>query len=172
MSMALTDKHASQMNYRELSYIIAAGMVGTVTMTLYSYAASWASRDNFKEPVLLGKLLQRTLLPVRSPFALPAGWAAHFAIGCTLAYVFYRNWKLAHSKPNMLRALAYRWCSGVAAVLWWHTAFRLHPRPPRLARRNFYLHLLVAHLVYSISVARTCLPILNRAIQTHRHEKK
>jgi hypothetical protein len=143
------------MKYREPWNVIAAGLVGTSAMTLFSYATSWISGNNFSEPVLLGKLLRSTLLTRQSRIALPAGWAAHYAFGCALAAVFCRSWTLIGSKPNTTRALAYGWCSGLAAILWWHAAFRLHPRAQRLARGEFYLHMLIAHLVYSVSTAQT-----------------
>lgn len=144
------------MSYRESPRFIAAGIVATSTMTLFSHLASRAARDNFNEPLLLDHLLRGTLLPRKSGIAQPAGWATHYAIGCALAAVFYHSWKYMRAKPTLSHALLYGWCGGLTAVMWWHTAFRLHPAPPRNGRTAFYLHLLAAHLVFSISVARVC----------------
>ncbi|MFC3199706.1 hypothetical protein ACFOET_18960 [Parapedobacter deserti] len=159
------------MNDRDLARATAAGIMGTSTMTFFSYLASSAVGDNFREPVLLDGLIRGTLLPARSRIARPAGWALHYAMGCSLANLFHYSWKRSHTKPTLLRALLYGGCSGLAAIAWWHTAFRLHPNPPHV-RMPFYIQLVAAHLIYSMSVARVCSASVQSSIKTRRHEKK
>jgi len=143
------------MNRQSLLHIALAGFLGTSVMTVFSYILSHLSADNFREPQLLGKLLQGTLLPINSPISRPAGWVCHYSFGLGLATVFHNSWKHRENATPVLSGLIAGACSGTAAVIWWHNAFRLHPHPPLLRHDRFYLQLFIAHMLYSITVAET-----------------
>src|SRR5690606_23179587 len=102
----------------------------------------------FEEPPLLGNLLRGSLLPRQCRLALPAGWATHYLIGSPFALMYYGIYNNTRIAPTMRGHLSLGLLSGAMAISCWHFALRMHPKPPRISYQRFYLHLLLAHLVY------------------------
>lgn len=133
--------------------VFVVGAVGTTAMTLFSHVTSNMVRHNFREPSLLAQALSGTLLPAEGRLALPAGWLTHYLIGCPFALVHYgayRQAKLAYTTGNGLALGMY---SGLTAILCWYVIFKRHPSTLHIAYKRFYLHLIVAHMVYGVTVA-------------------
>ena len=135
--------------------IIATGLIGTTFMTLFSYAVSSVKKRNFKEPDLLAHL-EKNPLPVESKEqALPVGWATHYTIGVVWVVVFHLLWKKTKMEPTTTSGLFLGLVSGLTGVFSW--AFFLHSSddPPLINFKRFYAHLILAHLVYSLSATYT-----------------
>lgn len=131
--------------------ILLSGLVATSLMTLFSYLASNAEKENFKEPELLAEL-EDEALPAKSKYlALPAGWVTHFSIGILWALFYGFIWEKMKIKPTTKSGLALGAFSGVTGIIIWDTAFRLHPKPPKTNFKQFYKQLFFAHLVYSLT---------------------
>ncbi len=137
-----------------LTRIIGAGTAGTAVMTLFSYAVSKAARKNFVEPVILGELLNRTLIPKKSNAKL-AGWGTHLGIGLLFTAAYDGYLKLKATKPNLANTLILGVAGGSAGVAVWHGTFKAHPNPPGVDIKNFYRQLMIAHLVFAAGVAIT-----------------
>src|SRR5690606_17768780 len=110
------------MNACNLLHGVTAGTAGTSTMTLFSYMLSRSAPYNFREPRLLGSLLKNILIS-ESRQARLAGWMVHFLMGGGLAIVFQLAWKKRNIKPTLKTSLLFGACSGITAIIWWHTAF-------------------------------------------------
>ena len=137
------------------SKILLAGLTGTSLMTLFSYLVSAYKEENFKEPQLLAALEKNALPVSEKKLALPAGWSTHYSIGILWAVVYEYLWQNTNIKPTVKTGLVLGCLSGLTGILIWKMAFKIHPGPPRINFGNFYAHLLLAHLIYSLSVTMT-----------------
>ena len=131
--------------------IVAASIIGTSFMTLYSYHRSRKENQQYREPVLLNKLINRSkLLPVTVGDNNPAGWVSHYAVGLTFVLVYYALWKKALHSPGPLRSLTIGTVSGGIAIAAWKTMFAVNDNPPANNRQGYYRQLFVAHLIFSV----------------------
>lgn len=135
--------------------IIVSGLAATSLMTFFSYIVSTYKQKNFKEPELLAVLEENALPAEAKSLALAAGWSTHFSIGIAWAGVYKYLWQNAGVKPSFESGLVLGGLSGLTGVLIWRTAFRIHPDPPRIEYNRFFGHLILAHLVYGVTVTMT-----------------
>ncbi len=79
----------------EIIFQIALGaLAGTIAMTLSSYLMAFLVKEQFKEPVLLGKLISRASFMSKSFLSYFAGWIIHFTIGFFFVIVYHFLWQL------------------------------------------------------------------------------
>ena len=130
-------------------------MVGTSAMTLFSYLVSESKNKNFREPEVLGELMER--LPDKGSKEPPqvAGWAIHYAIGILFVAGYNLLWKHTKIKPSVTSGTLLGAASGVVGVMGWKIMYDGHPDPPTKNRRSFFGHLMVAHAVFGLFSAIT-----------------
>lgn len=129
--------------------ILIVTVFATVALTMFSYILSFWLLYNFKEPQILAMLVHKLRIDAYS--ANITGWILHFTAG--LAFVLcYRFWWFSHAA-----LMTYTWAvmfglvSGIVAIIIWALTFRLHPRHIKLNKIVFYIQLLPAHIVFSVS---------------------
>lgn len=61
--------------------IVVSGLVATSLMTIFSYCTSKLKDKNFREPQLLGALLNEVLPNSEKRWAIPSGWVTRYGIG-------------------------------------------------------------------------------------------
>ena len=116
-----------------LKAVLLAGLVGTSLMTAFSYALSQKKKRNFKEPELLGLLLQKWRPSLKKEAANIAGWELHYAMGEGWAIFYLLLLKILNKKPAFYTAFLFGCFGGVVAVLIWKASFKLNPDPPKTA---------------------------------------
>jgi len=130
--------------------IIAASIIGTSFMTMYSYHRSRKEKQQYREPVLLNKLINRSkILPVSVGDNHPAGWVSHYAVGLLFVVTYYALWRRALHSPGPARTLTIGTMSGIVAIGAWKTMFAANDNPPDNNRFGYYRQLFVAHLIFS-----------------------
>lgn len=132
------------------SNIIVSSIIATTAMTAFSKLAGKVDKDNFNEPVLLAELMHRLPLDISKKYSRLAGWQLHYVVGLVWAVL------LLYAVPKGARCVlwkctAFGLLSGLSAIAWWKTAFSLHRNPPKLNHNTYYLQLLAAHIVFSIT---------------------
>lgn len=129
--------------------ILLAAVVGTTSMTLFSYLVSRKKNKDFKEPKLLGKMVHRAVPEIKKPEARVAGWFLHCGTG--LAFTIIYKVLLDHTKlkSNLPEAVLLGVANGVIAVGIWGTVFMIHPNPPKIHFKKFFGHLVLAHVFFS-----------------------
>ena len=135
------------------SVVIFSGIAATSVMTLFSYMASRATGRNFNEPELLADMATKLLPQQQKALGKPAGWSFHYSIGTIWALTFREALKITKRKPASMNALLGGVTSGAIGTIVWHAIFKVHPEPPRIPHRSFYIQLMAAHVVYSLSFA-------------------
>jgi hypothetical protein len=135
------------MNTRKM---VESGIAGTTLMTVFSYAASFDAGKNFKEPQLLSDFFPKKLQDLR--LAVPAGWLTHYSMGISWAAVFQLLFNGKIAKPDLPNGILLGTLSGITAIAIWRSAFKLYSTSPKTSLKSFYSHLVLAHLVYSLTV--------------------
>lgn len=90
--------------------------------------------------------------------ARPIGWLLHFGMG--LSWAIVQNWLLKHIRTQKEKAqiIGLGTFSGISGILIWKVVFEKHPHPPRTDFNRFYGHLLLAHMVYTLTVKAVLKP--------------
>lgn len=132
----------------------------TTRMTLFSYVLSSLFRANFKEPVLLGMLLQRGGGPeaAGSPLSAKnrlAGWLLHYAAGLAWATAAHALDARRGKLPGKALSSMYGLACGLASAAIWSQFFQRHPNPPRIPYAAFYCQLVPAHVVFMLALERS-----------------
>jgi len=143
----------------EILKIIVSGLIGTMLMTLFSYVCGQLFSKEFGEPYLLNKLLEQW--PVghqgnkpKNEFLL--GWVIHLFIGFLFALFLYTYfaWKDSfgwrESMSNLFVAGYLGLVLGLLGVVGWVVLLKMHKSPPKLALPEFYIQLVVAHVVFGL----------------------
>ena len=127
--------------------VVIAALVATSLMTLFSYAYSAVRKQQFRETELLNHLLAR--LHWIDPSAGVhhwAGWCIHYLIGLFFVAIYY--WTgIVHDFSDYVIAGA---LAGMVGVAGWKVIFALHPSPPSIPFKEYYLQLIAAHMVFGI----------------------
>ncbi|WP_276167372.1 hypothetical protein [Zobellia alginiliquefaciens] len=136
--------------------ILLCSIAGTSLMTIYSYRKSKKQREQFREPLLLGKFIRDTA-PEKIPLSTAArlGWVAHYAIGAFFNMAYDRFWKNSALRPGAASGLLLGVPSGLLGMAAWCTALKGHPNPPRTDFQKYIRHLFKAHIVFGVSSAVT-----------------
>lgn len=141
---------------------IKAGIVATSVMTAFSYAVSERKGKNYKEPLLLSLFVKR-LAAKQNRLPDASGWLLHYTLGCIWAGV-YMFWMKRLRAPSCRHVLLFGCFSGAFGVLIWRALFRHHPNPPQTDRQKFYRQLVAAHLLFTLSLEKTCHTVAHRGM--------
>lgn len=122
-------------------------------MTAFSYGASHHQRKQFREPVLLNKLLDR--LPGTQSIANnnPAGWLVHYGVGVLFTTAYDQLWQRNIGRPTLANGVLLGTISGLVGIGGWMLTIKLHPRPPKTDYTGHYKQLLIAHMIFGAGAA-------------------
>jgi hypothetical protein len=132
--------------------ILAAAAAGTAAMTIFSYFLSGKKSKDFREPALLAKMITRGFPETEKEFSKTAGWILHAGMGILFAYLSKKMLKKLQSPPDLPNDIFIGTVNGVAGVIAWKLAFSLHPDPPKIHYHQFYQHLILAHIIFTVTV--------------------
>lgn len=133
--------------------ILLPAITGTSLMTLFSYLISTYENENFSEPELLAAMGKDILPHAAKHSALPAGWVTHYGIGVLITSMYKYFDKNRNNKLVLRNGILLGGLSGIAGVAMWKLFFRIHPAPPSVPLRKFFIQLLWVHLVFGITVS-------------------
>lgn len=135
--------------------ILISAIVGTSAMTLFSYLVSEAKNQNFREPKILGELIERLSKSDSKEYPQMAGWGMHYAIGILFVACYSELWERTKVKPTVASGAVLGAANGVVGVTGWKFMFEAHPNPPANNLKPFFGHLLPAHVVFGVFCAIT-----------------
>lgn len=129
---------------------ITSSIVATTAMTAFSNITGKALHENFTEPQLLATLIKRLPVGISKKYSLLAGWQLHYLVGLAWADIFL---KIAPPGTKQLfwKYISLGLISGVASVACWKAVFLLHSKPPKINYKLYYLQLIAAHIVFSMT---------------------
>lgn len=130
--------------------IILGVLVGTSLMTLCSYFFSHLLNKQFREPVLLHQLLERSLMLDKPKIPAWIGWLLHYSVGISFVILYHFFWHSTAVDPNATSGLLLGLASGLLGVSGWLFFFWIHSEPPSIDFKTFYLQLIVVHLIFGL----------------------
>lgn len=134
----------------QTSRILFSAFVATSAMTLFSYLISETKNKNFREPEVLGQLINRLPIVVSKESAQISGWGIHYAIGFFFVALYSELWERTKVKPSLTSGTLLGAGSGVIGVIGWKLMFEGHPNSPAKNLKSFFGHLLLAHVVFGV----------------------
>ena len=134
-------------------HIIGSSVLATSCMTAFSYLASRLADKNFREPEILTGMASRFCHAATDqlPF-LPTGWLLHYLFGAAWSPIQYEFHQYRKLKTGNLDALRFGACGGLIGVLAWDWMMQVAKYRPPVRKREFYSHLVLAHLIYSLTL--------------------
>ena len=132
--------------------IVISSAVAILFMTLFSYIVGRLRNKEFTEPVHLNDLLRRINLQTSSDkYHHPAGWIIHYAVGLVFVIGYHLLWShhvLAITLRNgsILGAIC-----GLIGIAGWHITLSIHPDPPPIHLKEYYLQLFFAHVIFGLT---------------------
>ena len=127
-----------------------AGILGTVLMTSFSYVISRMKSQQFKEPKLLNMILRRSTYDMNPSNNSVLGWVVHFSIGVILMTLFYVLHLTFSFSISAVSILIYGIIAGILSILSWHFMLSISSNSPDFALRDFYMQLLMAHVLFAL----------------------
>ncbi|MDB5257547.1 MAG: hypothetical protein JWM14_2242 [Chitinophagaceae bacterium] len=137
----------------ETKKIIAATVVGTSVMTLFSYLMSRNQKRNFTEPDVLSEIVAENNSSLSKEESKPIGWGTHYGIGLAFTGVYSQVWEHTPLKPSLASGAALGALSGLMGVLGWTQLFHLHHPTTAAYRKQYYAQLMAAHIVFGMGAA-------------------
>jgi len=130
--------------------IIIASIAGTSFMTLYSYYRAKKEQQQYEEPELLNKLIDRNnVVDIDVHKKHPTGWFAHYSVGLLFVVAYWVLYRRALHSPGPVKILLVGSASAVVAVGAWKIMFSASPNPPDNNRYGYYRQLVIAHLIFT-----------------------
>jgi hypothetical protein len=136
----------------EILKILLISICATSIMTLFSYMYEDVNRGRFKEPQLLNSLTKFSTLPFSPHRSNMWGWVLHYLIGLVFVVGFEILIDSQIIVFSLENALFYGFVIGLIGIGGWETMFRVNKRPKNFNALHYYRHLLVAHLLFGISL--------------------
>ncbi len=120
-------------------------------MTAFSYLISIIRGKQFREPVLLNKLIDRWVdFSVNSHYSNPLGWALHYLVGLLFVAVYHVIWQYTAVDVSWGSAAIMGAISGLVGIGVWTVTFLIHPNPPKVHLLGFFSQLFFAHVIFGL----------------------
>jgi len=140
--------------------IIVASVVAIVLMTVFSYVVGRLRKKEFTEPVLLNDLLRRIKLQSNADkFRHPAGWIIHYIVGLIFVIGYHLLWTREVIALTLISGAILGAVCGLIGIVGWHTTLSIHPNPPPIHLKEYYVQLFFAHVIFGLSAAASYLVI-------------
>ncbi|PQA59523.1 hypothetical protein [Siphonobacter curvatus] len=139
-----------------ISELLVASIAGTSLMTLFMYLMSFLTDYKTKVINVLGTLLTFQTKPSGelsySPLAVAVGTVAHYAVGFAFALAYGWLWSEEVLQPNLWGILILGTVSGILAVIFWWSFFKIHPKSPDLKLSAYLTAIFLAHYFFVAGV--------------------
>ena len=140
------------MNTMEFKKVLSSGILGTSGMTVFSYLVSALMSQNFREPEIMCLLFKNLLKnPEQSePYLTWLAWSVHYVIGFIFVLIYVKLWDNNTLKANLESGIFLGAICGIVGIIGWYFTLKIHPNPPKLNLKNFFILLFFAHIVFGI----------------------
>lgn len=133
--------------------IILGALAGSSLMTLFSYTVSRERDKQFREPEIINELISRAQVKITPLKSSPLGWILHYLTGAVFTLGYYLFWKLTVFDPSLISGAILGAVNGVLGISVWIACFAMHSNPPDINLKDYYRHLMIAHIIFGFGVA-------------------
>ena len=137
----------------EILAIFFSGILGTVVMTGFSHVVESLTDHKFNEAHLLNGLIKRlrsTAPNIGDNHYL--GWVIHFAIGISMAAILYCYYIYLADSISIWTGLFLGFILGIIGIAGWYLIISYHDNPPKIDWKFFFIQLVVAHIIFGVTV--------------------
>jgi hypothetical protein len=135
--------------------IFLAAFIATSLMTAFSYIISSKQKKKFEEPKILGQLLHKLSPKIDKENAMISGWVMHYSVGIAFVIIYEFMFKKYNLKRTFITRFYIGVLSGMLSIAVWHAILKLHPSPPSVDLKRYYIVLMAAHIVFGIAAITT-----------------
>ncbi|VXB24263.1 hypothetical protein [Maribacter litoralis] len=137
----------------EILAIFFSGILGTAIMTGFSHVVESVTGHKFNEAHLLNGLISN-LKSVNSSIGDNhyLGWIIHFVIGICMAAILYCYYVYIAGDILVWTGLFLGFILGIIGVAGWSMMISFHKDPPKINWTYFFLQLIIAHMIFGITV--------------------
>lgn len=139
----------------KLATAFISGALATTIMTGFSYLVSNLFKEQFREPQMLSYLFVESLTHKKENPPPLLSYLMHFIVGWVFSLFFEFVWRPNVQLRPSTNGLAFGTLCGIVGIGVWKTSFELHPDPPKTRIRPYLLHLMLAHLVFGITLTES-----------------
>jgi hypothetical protein len=126
--------------------VASMSFIATAGMTLASYIIAVSIRKKMLPPVLLNQLTHPEE-KVKKAHNIE-GYLLHWLVGLSFSAMYKALWEKNVIQPGATSGLALGFANGIAGITGWHLMLKLHPNPPVIERKPFFVHLLATHVLF------------------------
>ncbi len=130
---------------------IIAWIVAISLMSSFSSLWSTLTGIEFREHVLLSHLVIKGHIPLFSPKQQLIGWVIHILMGAIFMASYELLWKFTGVIRSIQWSLIFGVFIGIVGIMGWMLMFKFHKHPPKIDFTHYYIHLLFAHIVFSLA---------------------
>jgi len=133
--------------------IFFSGILGTIVMTGFSHVVESLTGHKFNEAHLLNGLIKRlrsTSTSIGDNHYL--GWIIHFAIGISMAAILYSYYFYLADGIFIWTGLFLGFILGIIGIAGWSLMISYHDNPPKIDWMYFFIQLMVAHMIFGLTV--------------------
>lgn len=136
----------------ELHVFLISWISAILAMTGFSALVSKILGYELREHVMLTQLVftVNTPTPTKKP-KIWVGWAIHFAFGLLFMGFYELAWTYSEMERTVLWSIVLGVGMGIVGILGWMVIFWMHPYPPKIRFAVYYVQLLFAHIVFSMT---------------------
>jgi len=135
--------------------IFAASTIAIILMTLFSFILSVIRKKQFTEPVILNDLLRPSNAPGIQNYRHPLGWIIHYVVGLVFVICYHLLWSQDLVAPTVFNGAMLGAACGLIGIAGWHITLSIHPHPPVIDLKEFYVQLFFAHVIFGIVATLT-----------------
>ena len=134
--------------------IVFAGLTGTLLMTLFMNLMSYLSKNGMTMHKVLTTMLTFGVtykgdLPQQRRAAI-TGYVAHYSIGVMFMCLYYILWVYGVGAPDLVSGIGFGAAGGIISIAFWYWFFVIHPNPPSVPLRPYFVNVFLAHFVYAL----------------------
>ncbi|MDN3724130.1 hypothetical protein QRD02_07030 [Aequorivita sp. SDUM287046] len=130
---------------------IIAWIAAILTMTGFSALITQLLKRELREHLLLAQLLHTYKGHSSGKPSVLIGWIVHFAFGLFFMACYELLWMLTDVIRSLWWSIIFGMLIGLVGIMGWKVMFKIHPKPPELHFKTFYIQLFFAHIIFSVT---------------------
>ncbi|AWG22974.1 hypothetical protein FFWV33_16290 [Flavobacterium faecale] len=143
------------MDIYTLFKVVFASVVATSVMTLVSYALSNVLNKQYREPVLLGYLLDSYAIGQTPTMRIYISWSLHYIIGIALVTAYHLLWQSIGLDKMALNLVFLAICTGLIGVVSWIVIFSICRYKPKMDYMGYFIQIFLVHILFTVIAVYT-----------------
>jgi hypothetical protein len=92
------------------------------------------------------------------------GWLIHYVVGFFFIFLYQVYWTASDSHPTVINGIMLGAVNGVIGICGWKFSFALHPNPPSIDFKEYYMQLFFAHVIFGVTATAVFIRLTSQEI--------